>query len=56
MKIRKTLCSLGRDEIKENLGELTEIVSKPKYICRRCARVATKKKYLCKPVKLGAED
>jgi len=55
MKITKTLCSLGRDEIKENMAKITEIVSHPKFICRKCARVSQKKKHLCKPVKIKSK-
>lgn len=55
MKIRKTLCCLGRDEIEDHIDDLIEIVSKAKYICRKCARVSSKKKHLCKPMKLEAK-
>ena len=46
MKIRKTLCSLDKDEIEDNIDEIAKIVSGARYICRKCARVARKKKYL----------
>jgi hypothetical protein len=52
MKLQKTLCSLGRKQIEENIADLAEIVCNPKFICRKCARVSNKKKYLCKPAKL----
>jgi hypothetical protein len=52
MKLRKTLCSLGRKQIEENIGDLSEIICNPKFICCKCARVSNKKKYLCKPSKL----
>jgi len=55
MKIRKTLCSLDRDEIEDNIDEIAKIVSGARYICRKCARVARKKKYLCKPVRLKSK-
>ena len=54
MKIRKTLCRLDRDEIANHIADLAEMVSNAKYICRKCARVSPKKKYLCKPTKLAA--
>jgi hypothetical protein len=52
MKLHGTLCSLDKDDIKANIGDISGIVSGAKYICRRCARGASKKKYLCKPAKL----
>ena len=51
-KKKQTLCAYKKDEIKENLKELSRIVSDPKFICRKCARVANDKEYLCKPAKL----
>jgi hypothetical protein len=45
-------CQLGKEEIEENIAAIVELVSKPKYICQRCARVSKKKKNLCKPKKL----
>lgn len=48
----KMLCRLKRDEIEDHLDELTDLVSPARHICRKCARVANKKKLLCKPVKL----
>jgi hypothetical protein len=55
MKIKKTLCCLDRDEIKDNIDELSELCSSPKYICRKCARVSGKEKHLCKPVRIKAK-
>jgi hypothetical protein len=52
MKLQKTLCTLGRKHIEDTIDYLSEIVGKPKYLCRKCARAANKKKYLCKPAKL----
>ena len=52
MKIKKTLCELYEDGfVRDNLAEYTQLVRKGKFVCRRCGRVARKKKYLCKPVK-----
>jgi len=47
------LCRLGRKDIKDRLPEIAAVVEKPTHICGRCARVADKKKLLCKPVKLS---
>jgi len=56
MKITKTLCCLERDKIEDNIEDIAEIIAKPKYICRKCARVASKKKFLCKPMKLKTKE
>lgn len=47
------LCAWKKDDIADRRAKLEKIVGKPEYICTRCARVAAKKKYLCKPEKLG---
>ena len=52
MKIGK-LCAWSRDDINGKRDKLAKIVSDPGYVCARCARVSAKKKYLCKPEKLG---
>ncbi len=45
----KKLCHYKQKEIEKNIDELSVIVSKPKYICKKCARVACNKKVLCSP-------
>jgi hypothetical protein len=50
MKIRKSLCSLEKDDIKDNIEDVVAIVSNAKFICRKCARSARDPKHLCKPV------
>jgi hypothetical protein len=45
----KTLCDWDKKEIDKRFDQLAKIVQVPKYICRKCARVAQKKDYLCKP-------
>lgn len=47
------LCKWKKDEIDEMRAKLEKIVAKPAYLCSRCARVAAKKKHLCKPEKIG---
>ncbi|NTW89098.1 MAG: hypothetical protein HGB26_08320 [Desulfobulbaceae bacterium] len=49
-KIKKTLCKLDKHDMEERMGDIVSLVSDPKFICRKCARVATNKKYLCKPL------
>lgn len=47
------LCAWKKDAIGDRRAKLEKIVSEPRYLCVRCARVATKKKHLCKPERLG---
>ncbi len=54
MKIRKPLCRLNRHEMEDHLDDLAEMASQASHICRKCARVSTKKKHLCKPMKLNS--
>ncbi len=51
-KIKKTLCKLDKHDIEENIDNIVPLVSEPKYLCLKCARVATKKKNLCTPIKI----
>lgn len=45
-KIKK-LCALKKGDIEELEKKLFKILSKPKFICEKCARVAKDEKYLC---------
>ncbi len=49
----KALCKWKKKDIENNIHELTHIVSKPRFICKDCARAAHNKSYLCKPIKLN---
>jgi hypothetical protein len=51
-KIKTTLCKLDKHDMEERMLDIVSLVSEPKFICRKCARVATNKKYLCQPVKI----
>jgi len=51
-KDNRYLCDWKKDEIKDNLHKLKEIVGKPRYVCLKCARVAEDAAYLHKPVEL----
>lgn len=51
MKIKK-LCSLKKDDVKAYAKKIVKIVSKPKFICEKCARVAKDEKHLCHAVPL----
>lgn len=54
--IKKTLCKLDKHDMEENMDTVMKLVAKPHYLCGKCARVATKKKYLCKPVKIKLSE
>ena len=49
-KKEKRLCKWKEDDLTENLGEFMEIVRDPKFLCKKCGRVADDKKRLHKPI------
>lgn len=51
MKIKK-LCGLKKDDIEKHPKKIIKIVSKPKFICEKCARVSKDEKHLCHPCAL----
>jgi len=52
MKLKKTLCEIKQNEIKDLEDELILIIKTPKYMCKKCLRAASIKNYLCKPKKI----
>jgi hypothetical protein len=48
----KTLCDWDRTDIEKNMVDILKIINSPRYICRKCARVARIEDMLCKPVKI----
>lgn len=48
----KTLCAWKREQIENSLEELRQIVSSPQFMCRRCGRAVSDKKWVCKPTSL----
>lgn len=49
----KHLCYLVNMGFQQsNTGEYKGLVRDPRYVCKNCGRVASKKENLCKPVKL----
>ncbi len=51
--MKGTLCDLKREEIEENWSAVCDLVRKPKYVCRKCARSAKNKDHLCKPKRIA---
>ncbi len=48
----KTICKWEKDEVRDDLEKLKELVNPPHFICRKCGRVAKESDYLCKPVEM----
>jgi 3-methyladenine DNA glycosylase/8-oxoguanine DNA glycosylase len=51
-KKEKMLCKWKEDDIKKNFDKFSDIVRNPKFVCKKCGRVADKKKWLHKPATL----
>ena len=49
---KHTMCEIPPKVLQEDLEAFAGLVSKPRYVCRKCLRVARSKKNLCKPTKL----
>lgn len=52
----KSRCDISYSEIEKNRKEFLELVSEPRFICRKCCRVAVDKENLCKGKKLKAAE
>lgn len=53
MAKKETLCKHWQDDkALKKIKKFRKIVGEPRYVCRRCARVAVDESYLCKPVAL----
>lgn len=48
MKKIKKLCAIKKSSFDEYKEQIIQIVKNPSFICRKCSRVASDKKYLCK--------
>ncbi len=48
----KSRCGMSYNDIEKSPGEFRDLVADPKFLCRKCRRVAGKKKVLCRPAKL----
>ncbi len=51
-KLKKKMCKLAKEGLKENEEAILAEVRQPVYICKKCLRVAENKKLLCDPKKL----
>jgi len=51
IKIDK-MCDLRRKDVEEHIDQLIKEVQSAKFICKKCARTASKKEYLCKSQKI----
>jgi hypothetical protein len=51
-KIPKELCKLSKKQLESLDDTIRDEVASPKYICRKCVRVSSTKKLLCKATKL----
>lgn len=52
MSDKNSLCKWKKERIEAQMDKLKDIVAKPKFICKKCGRAATTKKWLCKPINL----
>ncbi len=48
-KLKKNLCKWKKKDFTDNFDDLKKIVQNPNYICSKCGRAASAKKYLCDP-------
>jgi hypothetical protein len=51
-KKEKRLCKWKEEAINDNFEAFKDIVKSPQFACKKCGRVANKKKWLHKPVSL----
>ena len=49
---KKTFCQLSPQMTRAELDTYTKLASDPRFICRKCCRLSSKKKNLCQPKKL----
>ena len=54
-KIKKSLCKIKKEELKDISESVMKIISKPKYFCQNCLRSSSKKKFVCKPKKIDVQ-
>ena len=47
--IKKSFCDFSKEELKQHKEGIITLISNPKYYCKKCVRVSSKKDFLCKP-------
>jgi hypothetical protein len=53
----KKLCKLVKEDyVEEHFKAYSELVSKPKYICKKCGRASNDEANLCKPKKIKEKE
>lgn len=52
----KSRCDISYSDIEKNREEFLGMVSAPRFICRKCLRIAVDRKNLCKGKKLKAPE
>jgi len=48
----KTFCKWTEKDIQKRVNLLADLVDEPRYVCKKCARVANSKKLVCKPMEM----
>ncbi|MGD8989995.1 MAG: hypothetical protein PVI00_00945 [Desulfobacterales bacterium] len=48
----KKMCDWKKKDVSKNFGKFADIVRNPKFVCKKCGWVSTKKSYLHKPATL----
>lgn len=48
----KELCKLDKEELKGIIPKLVEQLQACRFVCKKCARVAPDKDWLCKPTSI----
>jgi hypothetical protein len=51
-KKEKRMCKWSEKDLDDKFDKFTAIVTNPKFVCKKCLRVADKKKWLHKPAPL----
>jgi len=49
----KTFCKWKEKELLKRADVFADLVNEPRFVCRKCARVANTRKVLCKPMPLA---
>jgi len=48
----KKICKTDKRQLGRHCEEIMSKEKSPRYLCRKCARVANEKSHLCEPVKI----